>query len=100
MWDDLFRGPYPERYEIRKQAMLRNIRKLRGLEPFIMSGKAIEELPKKDMKGSTRVVKMQDANGAWRVIVIGLGVDNESSFILPDGREHVFKGGAFSCEIL
>ncbi len=100
MWDDLFRGPYPERYEVRKQAMLRNIRKLRELEPFIMSGRAIEELPKKDSKGRTRVVKMQDANGAWRVIVIGLGTDNEASFTLPDGRKHVFKGGAFSCEIL
>ena len=100
MWDDLFRGPYPERYEVRKQAMLRNIRKLRELEPFIMSGRAIEELPQNDAKGRTRVVKLQDVNGAWRVLVIGLGTDNEASFTLPDGRKHVFKGGAFSCEIL
>ena len=100
MWDDLFRGPYPERYEIRKQAMLRNIRKLRALEPFIMSGEMIEVLPRKDIKGRTRVVKMSDGKGAWRVIVIGLGVDNEATFTLPDGRAHTFKGGEFSCEIL
>ena len=100
MWDDLFRGPYPERYEIRKQAMLRNIRKLRALEPFIMSGEMIEVLSHKDIKGRTRIVKMSDGKGAWRVIVIGLGVDNEATFTLPDGRAHTFKGGEFSCEIL
>ena len=100
MWDDLFRGPYPERYEVRKRAMLRNIRKLRELEPFIMSGEAIEELRHKDVKGRTRAVKMSDGKGAWRVIVIGLGMDNEASFALPDGSRHTFRGGEFSCEIL
>ncbi|MBR2982793.1 MAG: hypothetical protein IKC80_06135 [Kiritimatiellae bacterium] len=100
MWDDLFRGPYPERYEVRKRAMLRNIRKLRELEPFIMSGEAIEELRHKDVKGRTRAVKMSDGKGAWRVIVIGLGMDNEASFALPDGSKHTFRGGEFSCEIL
>ena len=99
-WDDLFRGPYKERYEIRKQAMLRNIRKLRDLEPFIMSGVPPEEIAHKDAKGRTRVVKMSDGKGGWRVLAIGLGMDNECTFSLPDGRNHSFKGGEFSCAIL
>ena len=99
MWDDLFRGPYTERYEIRKQAMLRNIRRLKDLEPFIMSGKPIVELPRKDLKGRTRVVALESASGAKKVLVIGLAKDNECSFTLPDGTPHVFKGGEFSCEM-
>ena len=100
MWDDLFRGPYPERYEIRKQAMLRNIRRLKDLEPFIIGGKPIVELPRKDLKGRTRVVALESASGAKKVLVIGLAKDNECSFTLPDGTPHVFKGGEFSCRIL
>ncbi len=100
MWDDLFRGPYTERYEVRKQAALRNIRKLRDLEPFIMSGRPIEQVPHKDAKGRTRVVRMSDGKGGWRVLAIGLGMDNECTFTLPDGRVHSFKGGEFSCSIL
>lgn len=100
MWDDLFRGPYTERYEIRKQAMLRNIRRLRDLEPYIMSGKPIEVLRHTDVKGRTRAVALEDAKGGKRVLVIGLGMENECSVVLPDGRQHEFKGGEFSCEIL
>ena len=100
MWDDLFRGPYTERYEVRKQAMLRNIRRLKDLEPFIMGGKPIVELPRKDVKGRTRVVALESATGAKKVLAIGLTEENECSFTLPDGTAHVFKGDKFSCEIL
>ena len=100
MWDDLFRGPYTERYEVRKQAMLRNIRRLKDLEPFIMGGKPIVELPRKDVKGRTRVVALESANSAKKVLVIGLTEENECSFTLPDGSPYVFKGGMFSCKIL
>ena len=100
MWDDLFRGPYTERYEIRKLAMLRNIRRLRDLEPYIMSGKPIEVLQHTDVKGRTRAVALEDAKGGKKVLVIGLGMENECSVVLPDGKQHKFKGGEFSCEIL
>ncbi len=100
MWDELFRGPYTERYEIRKQAMLRNIRRLKELEPYIMSGKPIEVLPRKDVRGRTRAVALEDAKGGKKVLVIGLGIDNECSVTLPDGSKHTFKGKEFSCEIL
>ena len=99
MWDDLFRGPYTERYEVRKRAALNNIRVLKSLEPFIMSGKPIEVVAHKDAKGRTRVVKMVDGKGAWRVIAIGLAKDNECTFTLPDGHIRKFKGGEFSCEV-
>ena len=100
MWDDLFRGPYTERYEVRKQAMLRNIRKLRDLEPYIMSGRPIRVLPHTNFKGRTRVVALENAAGEKKILVIGLGMKNDCSVVLPDGRPHRFKGGEFSCEIL
>ena len=93
-------GPYTERYEVRKRAALNNVRVLKSLEPFIMSGRSIEVLPRKDIKGRTRVVKMSDGKGAWRVLVIGLAMDNECTFTLPDGRPYMFKGGEFSCKVL
>ena len=100
MWDDLFRGPYPERYEVRKQAMLRNIRRLKDLEPYIMGGRPIEVLKHADSRGRVRAVALESAEGGKKVLVIGLGMDNESTVTLPGGRTHVFKGGEFSCEIL
>ena len=100
MWDDLFRGPYTERYEIRKQAMLRNIRRIKDLEPYIMSGKPPVVIPHDDLKGRTRVVALENADGDKRVLVIGLSMDNECSFKLPNGTPHVFRGKEFSCEIL
>lgn len=100
MWDDLFRGPYTERYEVRKQAMLRNIRKLRDLEPYIMSGRPIRVLPHTNFKGRTRVVALENAAGEKKILVIGLGMNNECSFPLPGGGAHTFKGKEFSCEIL
>jgi len=100
IWDDLFRGPYTERYEIRKQAMLRNIRRLKDIEPYIMSGKPIEVLPHTDVKGRTRAVALENAKGEKKVLVIGLGMDNECTITLPNGGKHTFKGKEFSCEIL
>jgi hypothetical protein len=99
MWDDLFRGPYSERYEGRKQAMLRNIRKLKDLEPYIMSGRAIVELPCVDEKGRTRVVALEDGEGRKKVLIIGLGIDNKCTFTHPDGERQSFSGGEFSCAI-
>lgn len=99
MWDDLFRGPRPELYEKRKQAMLRNIRKLKDLEPYIMSGRPIVEIPCVDEKGRTRVVALEDGKGRRKVLVIGLGMDNACSFTHPDGGRQTFSGGEFSCAI-
>ena len=80
--------------------MLRNIRRLKELEPYIMSGKPIEVLPRKDVRGRTRAVALEDAKGGKKVLVIGLGIDNECSVTLPDGSKHTFNGKEFSCEIL
>ena len=100
MWDDLFRGPRPEIFEDRKQAMLRNIRKLKDLEPYIMSGRPIVELPCVDKKGRTRAVALEDSQGRKKVLVIGLGLDNECEIVLPNGKKHMFKGKEFSCAII
>ena len=99
MWDDLFRGPRPELFEGRKQAMLRNIRKLKDLEPYIMSGRPIVELKCTDAKGRTRAVALEDGEGRKKVLVIGLGMDNECSFTHPNGERQKFSGGEFSCAI-
>lgn len=99
-WSDLFRGPVPERYEGRKKAALSVIRTLKSLEPFIMSGRSIVELPCRDIKGRTRAVALEDRTGDKRVLIIGLTTDNECVVTLPGGRDHVFKGREFSCEIV
>ena len=99
-WDDLFRGPYPERFARRKADMLNVIRTLKGLEPFIMGGKPIVELPHEDVKGQTRVVRLTAADGRSVVLAIGLTLDNEAVFRLSNGNTHNFKGGEFSCEVI
>lgn len=91
------------------------IKHLKALEPFIMSGEKIVELPRTDVKGATRVVALSDGKGATRVLVIGLTRDNECTFTLPasfgdldpaygnvvkDGAGWRFKGKEFTCDIL
>ena len=115
MWDDLFRGPVPERYEGRKRAIFNVGAALKSLEPFILANQPIAEIPHVDTKGKTRVVALSDGKGAYRVLVIGLAKENECAFRLPvaygplasrcgntvfaDGG-HRFTGREFSCDIL
>ena len=89
----------PELYEKRWDAMKSVGRTLRSLEPFIMSGRPIVEVPHKDVKGRTRLVQMTDDDGRKVVIAVGLKRDNECTFTLPDGRERTFRGKDFSCEV-
>ena len=98
-FQDIFTGPVPELYDKRWEAMKSVGRTLRSLEPFIMSGRPIVEVPHKDVKGRTRLVLLTDADGRKVVIAIGLKRDNECTFTLPDGRERTFRGKDFSCEI-
>ena len=88
---------------------------LKDLEPFIVSGKRILEIKHKDVKGSSRVVAMNDGKGGVRVLVYGLTCDNECSFELPaafgkmvstcgnvrekDGT-YVYSGREFTCDVL
>jgi len=90
-------------------------RDLRSLEPFIMSGEPIIELPSADKKGKTRLVAFPDGKGDYRVVILGLEKDHETTFTLPaeygqlksrcgkttfaDGT-YTFVGKDFSCDIL
>lgn len=90
-------------------------RDLRSLEPFIMSGRPIVELPHEDRKGKTRLVAFSDGTGAHRVVVLGLEKGHETAFMLPadwgelrsrcgkvtrENGQYVFRGADFSCDIL
>ena len=99
-FQDIFSGPVPELYEKRWEAMKSVGRTLRSLEPFIMGGRPIKEIPHKDVKGRTRVVQMTDEFDRSVVLAIGLKADNECTFTLPDGRERTFRGKDFSCEVI
>ena len=114
-YHDMLTGKVPEWIPQRRE-YLRNIAKvMRSLEPFIMSGEKIIEIPHKDLKGQTRVVALTDGKGNYRILVIGLTKDNEAEFELsPDFgslTSHTkltenkngiwtFKGKAFSCDLL
>ena len=99
-FQDIFSGLVPEQYGRRWEEMKSVGRTLRSLEPFIMSGRPIREVPHKDLKGRTRLVQMTDAAGRKVVIAVGLKRDSECTFTLPDGRERAFRGKDFSCEVI
>jgi len=116
MYDEIFTGPVPELYEKRWADICEIGRILKSLEPFILSGKPIVELPVEDVHGKTRAVMMADEAGRRRVLVIGLDYGNEAHIALPaeckglksrfgfvkqeaDGRV-LFKAGVRSCDLL
>lgn len=91
------------------------IRHLKSLEPFIMSGEPIVELPHTDVKGRTRLVALSDGKGRKCVLAVGLTRDNECTFDLEGVGEGLkpayglakeengrwrFKGREFTCDIL
>ena len=112
---DLIECPVPEWKESRWQAMCEIAKKMLDLEPFIMSGETITEIPSADKKGTVRVSVLSDGKGAKRVIATGLDLEHDSTFILPADCAHLrstmgrvecsggvcrFRGGPFSCDIL
>lgn len=116
MYDDIFRGPVPELYEKRWADVCEMGRILRSLEPFILSGEPIVELPAENVRGQTRAVALSDGQGRRRVLVIGLDYDNEARISLPtdcagltsrfgfttrqaDGK-FLYRAGLRSCDLL
>ena len=112
---DIFRCPVKEWIPLRWTAICNVGKVLRSLEPFIMSGCSIVDVPHKDAKGQTRIAAMTDGKGAWRVIVVGLQEDHETRFTLPaeygelksrcgfvtrEGGEYVFRAKEYSCDLL
>ena len=99
----------------RWEHMKRIAKVLKDLEPFIMSGQGIEEIPVENAKDEARVVALSDGRGGRRVIVVGLGLDHSTSFTLPKGfgkpkslrgrvaakdGKCVFTGPNFACDVL
>ena len=114
-YHDLIRCPIPGWVEKRKAAFVNIAKVLRGLEPFILSGQAIEEIPHKDVKGKTRIVALSNGKGKYSILVIGLTKDNVATFTLPakygklkahtglvsgKGNTYTFKGKAYSCDYM
>ena len=112
---DIFRCPVKEWIPQRWENMCRVGKVMRSLEPFIMSGCGITEVPHKDAKDAARVVALTDGKGAWRVIVVGLGENHETRFKLPaeygelkshcgfvtrEGDEYIFRAKEYSCDLL
>ena len=115
MYDDIFRGPVPEKFEKRWEDVRTVGRTMKSLEPFVMSADPIVEIPVNDVRGKTRAVAMSDGNGGRRVLVIGLDYENEATFTLPEdcrglkpqfgnatlgeGGTVMYKTGRRSCEL-
>ena len=112
---DMYKCAVPEWIPLRWANICKVAERLRDLEPFIMSGRRILEIPVTDVKGRTRVVAMTDGQGPSRVIAIGLTRDNEARFTLDprlgkpepcygfvrkDGEGYAFSGKEFTCDIL
>ena len=111
---DLLRCPVPEYREQRWNSMCEIAKVLRRLEPFIMSGERIVELPHEDRKDETLVKALSDGKGRYRVIVCGLRKQHETVFSLPreygdlkpllgnakrENGRWVFRGKDFSCDL-
>ena len=112
---DIFRCPVKERIPLRWERVCNAGKVLRSLEPFIMSGRPIVDVPHVDAKDQTRVAAMTDGKGGWRVIVVGLGENHETRFSLPpeygalkgrcgfvsrEGDGYVFRAKEYSCDLL
>lgn len=112
---DIFRCPVKEWIPKRWENMCEVGRVIKGLEPFIMSGRTIVDVPHVDKADPVRVAAMTDGKGAWRVIVCGLGRNHETSFTLPaaygrlkptrgavtrEGDRYVYRGKEFTCDLL
>jgi len=112
---DVFRCPIKEWIPKRWEYVCKAGKCLRDLEPFLMSGERIVEVPHVDKKGRTRVVALSDGKGTWRVLVIGIEKDHETTFTLPaeygalksrcgkvtcESGTYTFTGKDFSCDIL
>jgi len=80
---DLYRGPIPEWVDRRWTAMCNIAKVFKDLEPFILSGEKIIDVPHKDAKDPVRVAALSDGKGRWRVIVVGLGKNHDTTFTLP-----------------
>lgn len=83
MYDDIFRGPVPEKYAKRWEDVAEVGGVMKSLEPFILSTKPITELEVEDVRGKTRAVVLTAEDGRKRVLVIGLDYENEARFTLP-----------------
>ena len=114
-YGDIWKGKVPEWIPKRLEAMRYIGQTMKSLEPFILSGEGITEIPHEDLKGKSRVVALTDGRGACRILVIGLQKDNECSFVPPEkyqvknsytglsawkNGKWFFRGKAFSCDIL
>jgi hypothetical protein len=112
---DIFRCPIKEWIPLRWQRACNVGRIIKDMEPFIMSGVPVAELPHRDAKDPVRVVAFTDGAGRKRVAVIGLGREHETRFSLPasfgklnaiyglteekDG-EYLFKAKEYSADLL
>jgi len=112
---DMLKTPVPGWPEKRWEYMQSIAKTFKSLEPFITSGVKPVQVAHTDVKGKHRIVALADGKGAWRVLVIGLKNDNETTFTLPveygklksrcgqtvvkDGT-YTFRGREFSCDVL
>lgn len=113
-WADIERGPVPELYARRLGDVTGMMKKIRALEPFVMGGRPVVEVPTTDEKGACRAVVLESAKGERRLLVIGLSDENACTFALPRGLRGEslcgrtvrtdggmrFSGGAYPCDIL
>ena len=112
---DMYRGAFPEWIPLRRERVRGVVKDLRSLEPFIVGGQPIEEIPHADTKGKTRIVALADGKGAYKVLVIGIKRDNSCTFTLPakygrlvprkgnvklEGGTYSFGSKEFVCDIL
>ena len=111
---DILQCPVPEYREHRWNSMCEIAKVLRRLEPFIMSGEKIVDVPHADAKDETTVKALSDGKGRYRVIVCGLRKQHETTFRLPpeygnlkpllgnakfENGQWVFRGKDFSCDL-
>lgn len=95
--------------------MKRIAKVLKSLEPFVLSGEGSAEIAATHAKDEARVVALSDGRGNRRVVIVGLGLDHETRFALPDGfgalkslrgrtafrdGQYVFTGPNFACDVL
>ena len=110
------KSPSDNRFPVRWERLVKVVKTLRGMEPWLNSRYRVEKIRTADTKGKTRVLLFTADDGSKKAVVIAFDEGTcETSFTLPAGMKplksrygktvfangkYTFRGDSLGCDIL
>ena len=110
------KSPPDNRFHARWERLVKVVKTLRDMEPWLNSKYHAEKIRTSDAKGKTRVLLFTADNGAKKAVIIAFSEGTcETSFTLPESiktlksrygkttfanGKYMFKGDSLGCDIL